>query len=508
MEDRMKKLLVLVSMAAVVAVLVAGLSGAFGTSTAPAVYASRLAGISGNGETGIQVQNLDASQDAQITASFYPQAGGNPIDVQAPATKAGGAANFYLPNIPTLPDGSYAAIVNSDRQIAAIARTDWPQSGGAATYSNVLPSTDVAVPLAVKNYYTQCSLVSVQNTNTSSQATATVEVYATGSAAPAVSPSFQIPPGTSKTVSLCDDAEFESLPNSFLGSIRVKSQNEIGVQSFIDLTESKQAVYAFEGVPVENAASDLYAPLFRSRQFVNPRDPATSAKMDTGISVVNTSPNPVQVTVEFYGADKPDYAAECRGHTFTQGPFEIPASSSAVFYQGPGAQAITGNKVVPDNCVGSAKISATGGTVLAIVNDSLNFTVQSAAYNAVSAAQTGTTVALPLFRSNHTSWRLYTGISAMNAGTGPASISIEITDSEGNVTSGKAGMQQSNVGANETALFWPGDFANENNWTNVNKAYGSATITSDQPLAVIVNDFSLSAAADSSTYNGINATAQ
>jgi hypothetical protein len=504
----MKKLLVLVSMAAVVAVLVAGLSGAFDTSNAPAVYASRLAGISGSGETGIQVQNLDASQDAQITASFYPQTGGNPIDVPAPATKAGGAANFYLPSIPTLADGSYAAIINSDRQIAAIARTDWPQSGGAATYSNVLPSTDVAVPLAVKNYFTQCSLVSVQNTNTSSQATATVEVYATGAATPAASPSFQIPPGTSKTVSLCDDAEFEALPDGFLGSIRVKSQNEIGVQSFIDLTLSKQAVYAFEGVPVENAAEELYAPLFRSRQLVNPRDPATSSKLDTGISVVNTSANPVQVKVEFYGADKPEYAEACRGATFTQGPFEIPASSSAVFYQGPGTQAITGDKVVPDNCVGSAKITATGGKVLAIVNDSLDFTVQSAAYNAVSAAQTGEIIALPLFRSNHTAWRLYTGISAMNAGTQPATIQIEITDSEGNVTSGRAGMQQTNVGPNETALFWPGDFATDGNWGNVSKAYGSATITSDQPLAVIVNDFSLNAAADASTYNAINASAQ
>lgn len=504
----MKKLLVLLTMAAVVAVTVAGLSGAFGTSTPPAVYASRLAGIYGNGETGIQVQNLDASQDAQITASFYPQGGGNPTDVSAPATSAGGAANFYLPSLTQLQDGSYAAIINSDRQIAAIARTDWPQSGGAATYSNVLPSTDVAVPLAVKNYFTQCSLVSVQNTNTTSQATATVEVYQTGQATPAVSPSFQIPPGTSTTVSLCDDEEFETLPDGFLGSIRVKSQNEIGVQSFIDLTESKQAVYAFEGVPVTNAASVLYAPLFRSRQLMNPRDPANSAKMDTGISVVNTASTPVQVQVEFFGADSPDYAEECRGASFVQGPFEIPASSSAVFYQGPGAQAITGNKVVPDNCVGAAKITATGGDILAIVNDSLNYTVQSAAYNAVSAAQTGTTIALPLFRSNHTAWRLYTGISAMNAGTGDASIQIEVTDSEGNVLAGRAGMQVTGVGAGETALFWPGNFATTGNWAVVSKAYGSATITSDQPLAVIVNDTSLIGSADSSTYNGINASVQ
>ena len=136
------------------------------------------------------------------------------------------------------------------------------------------------------------------------------------------------------------------------------------------------------------------------------------------------------------------------------------------------------------------------------------YNINAAAYNAVSAAQTGTTIALPLFRSNHTGWRLYTGISAMNAGTAPASISIEVTDSEGNVLAGRAGMQVTGVGAGETALFWPGSFATDGNWAIVGKAYGSATITSDQPLAVIVNDTSLIGSADSSTYNGINATVQ
>lgn len=499
----MKKLLVLVSMAAVVALLVAGLSGAFTTHNTPTVYASRLAGIQANGETGIQVQNLDASQEAQISAMFYPQDGNPAIQVDAPATKAGGAANFYLPGITQLPDGSYAAIINSDRQIAAIARTDWRTSGGAATYSNVLPGKDVAVPLAVKKYYGQCSLVSVQNTNTTAQAQATIEAYATGSTTPSANPTVTIPPGTSVTLSLCDDKEFEGLPEPFLGSIRVKSQTDVGVQTFIDIETSTQAVYAFEGVPAEMAADELYAPLFRSRQLVNPRDPATSAKMDTGISVVNPGSTAVQVKVEFFGADSTAYDPACRGQTFTQGPFEIPASSSAVFYQGPGAQPITGQHQLPANCVGSARISATGGKVLAIVNDSLNFTVQSAAYNAVGATQTGTSIALPLFRSNHTALRLYTGISAMNVGTGDATINISITDKAGNVKSGAPGMSQSGVKQYSTALFWPPDFANDGLWLQQNNAYGSATLTSNQPLAVIVNDFSLAGTADSSTYNGI-----
>ncbi|MFN2115929.1 MAG: hypothetical protein ACK2T6_09440, partial [Anaerolineae bacterium] len=204
----MKKLVVLLSMAAVVAVLVAGLSGAFGPQDTPAVYASRLAGVQGSGETGIQVQNLDASQDAAITANFYKQDGSPAISIAAATTPPRGSALYYLPSLEELPDGAYAAVINSDRQIAAIARTDWQASGGAAIYSNVIPGNDVAVPLAVKQYYGQCSLISVQNTDTSAPATADLEVYKSGEAAPTLTVPMSIQPGTSVTADFCSGDDF------------------------------------------------------------------------------------------------------------------------------------------------------------------------------------------------------------------------------------------------------------------------------------------------------------
>lgn len=500
----MKKLLVLVSMAAVVAVLVAGLSGAIGSKDAPSVYASRLAGIQSAGKTGIQVQNLDQAQSAQISADFYNQDGSDPIQINAPQTPAGASALFYLPQINNLPDGAYAAIINSDRQIAAIARTDWDASGGAATYSNVIPGIDVAVPLATKNYYGQCSLVSVQNTSTSGTANARLEIYATGQATPIFSQAYPIQRGTSATFDLCTRDEIVAgVPDNFAGSIRVKSEDgttKFGVQSFIDITNSKQAVYAFEGVPVENAASDLFAPLFRARQPFNPNDPATKY-MDTGISVVNPGSAPVDVTVTYYGAQ-----GACVGQQYQQ-TATIAANSSAVFYQGPAAQPVTGKHPLPNNCVGSAKISAAaGGKLLAIVNDSLNYTDQSAAYNAVSIEGASTTVALPLVRTGHTSWNLWTGISAMNVGAGPADITLSVTNQNGSVTSGLSGMTISNVQAYQTALFWPQMVKNSGGpWASASTAYGSGTITSAEPVAVIVNDSSLLQKADASTFNGIPA---
>ena len=110
----MKKVVVLASMATVAAVLVAGVAG-FGANNTPAVYASRLAGIQGAGGSGIQIQNLDASQDAQIVADFYNQKGSAAVTINRPNVAAGSAANIYLPTETSLTNGAYAAIISADR---------------------------------------------------------------------------------------------------------------------------------------------------------------------------------------------------------------------------------------------------------------------------------------------------------------------------------------------------------------------------------------------------------
>ncbi|MFQ5459431.1 MAG: hypothetical protein ACE5EL_01420, partial [Anaerolineae bacterium] len=210
----MKKTLVLVSMAAVVAVLVAGIAGGLGADHTPAVYASRVAGIASAGETGIQIQNLDQSQAATISANFYVSNGGFAQTISK-STDPGAAANIWLPGT-TLETGAYAAIIEADRQIAAIARTDWPTSHGAAIYSNVIPGNNVALPLAVRNYFGQSSIVSIQNTDTGSAAQVTVKVYETGAATPTVQQDYPIPPGTSITLALDVETEFKTLGDDFL----------------------------------------------------------------------------------------------------------------------------------------------------------------------------------------------------------------------------------------------------------------------------------------------------
>ena len=118
----MKKLMVLTTLTAVVAVLAAGWIGVF-DSTPQSVYASRLAGISGAGATGIQIQNLDATQSATIVSEFYKQgASGAPVTITSPNVPAGGAANIFLPQAQELQNGAYAAMKAARRSTRTCSR--------------------------------------------------------------------------------------------------------------------------------------------------------------------------------------------------------------------------------------------------------------------------------------------------------------------------------------------------------------------------------------------------
>lgn len=489
----MKKTLVLLSMAAVVAVLVAGVAGLFGSGQTPSVYASRLAGIQGAGVTGIQIQNLDASQAATIVADFYNQRGGQPTNITINNVTAGAAANIYLPTQPSLQNGAYAAIISADRQIAAIARTDWTQSGAAAIYSNVIPGTEVSLPLAVKGYNSQTSLISIQNTDTGQQANVEISFYKAGETTPTKTTTVSIGQGTSTTIDLGKHPDFATVPPGSLGSVLVKSQVPVGVQSFIDIENSAKGVYAFEGVPSEQAAAKLFVPLIRNNFFGT-----------TGISVVNPGTSPIQVTVTYYGSDLAQSAACKSNATFVHnnGPVNIAAGSSGVFYQGNVAIPGTGSSGLPEGCLGSAVIEVTGGNALAIVNDADLRAGTSAAFNAVSVAGGANKVSLPLFRNKHTTDELSTGIQAMNIGSAAANVTLEIKNNTGTIISSSDPAFTRTIAPNASYTWFPPSIAALNAHTNV---FGSATLTSDQPLTVIVNDFSGKGTKDAAIYNGIKA---
>jgi len=438
-----------------------------GDSAVPAVFASKLAGIVGAGSTGVQVQNLDGAAATDITMDLYPQSGAAPVSLTKNAT-AGGSVNFYLPSEGSVADGAYAAVISAVKPIAAIARTEWPSVGGAATYGNVPPATNVLVPLATKGYYGQTSQFSVQNTDVSGNATITIKVYQTGQSTPTVQFTDSLVRGTSKTYDLGTGSQFTALPSGFLGSITVTGDKALAVQSFVDFAGGSKAVYAFSGLDAASAANKLFAPLVR-RAF---------AGATTGISIVNPNATAVNVTLTFkHNPASPDAG------DYTQ-TLSIAGNSSAVAYQGTGP--------MPAGWLGSAVLDATG-PIVAMVNDATTGT--SAAYNAPAAGDAGKIVSVPLVRNKQTSFQFTTGVQVMNVGTGTASVSITYKSSGGT----SYGPENVSILQYGSATFYQpaGPFPVG--------AYGSATVTSDQDVVVIVNDISLTGAYDAAIYNGIKA---
>jgi hypothetical protein len=451
----------------ILAVLVSLVQLSASTGGVPKVYASKMAGIVGAGSTGVQVQNLDAASATDITMDLYPQSGAAAIQLIKNAP-AGGSATFYLPSEGSVADGAYAAIVSAVKPIAAIARTEWSSVGGAATYGNVPPSMNVLVPLATKAYYGWTSQFSVQNTDTTSSASINVRLYQTGSSSPVVNFADTVLPGTSRTYDLGSGSQFAGVANGFLGSIVVTGDKNLAVQSFVDKVGGSKAVYAFSGLDSASAATKLFAPLVR-RGF---------AGATTGISIVN--PNAVAVTVNISYKYNP---ASSDLNNYTQS-VNIAANSSAVAYQGSGP--------MPAGWLGSAVLESTG-PIVAMVNDESSTT--SAAYNAPSAADGGNTVSVPLVRNKQTTAQLTTGVQVMNIGSGTATVSITYKSSGGMTY----GPEVASVAPNGSVTFYQpsGPFPVG--------AYGSATVTSNEDVVIIVNDISLTGAYDAAIYNGIKA---
>jgi hypothetical protein len=239
-------------------------------------------------------------------------------------------------------------------------------------------------------------------------------------------------------------------------------------------------------VPSEQAAATLYAPLVRNDFFGT-----------TGISVVNPGTTPVQVTVTYIASP---LTPACSGQSTHGGKsFQIDPKSSAVFYQGNVAALPTGDSGLPAKCLGAAKIDATGGNILAIVNDAeLAKAGTSAAYNAFPAASGAKKVALPLFRNKHTNLDLSTGIQAMNIGDTNANVSIEFKNSSGQLIN-VSGTSQTIAPLASFTWFPPSIAGMPGN------TYGSASLTSDQPIVAIVNDASGNGKVDAAIYSGIKA---
>lgn len=161
-----------------------------------------------------------------------------------------------------------------------------------------------------------------------------------------------------------------------------------------------------------------------------------------------------------------------------------------------------GGHDIPLDCFGSMVIE-TGGPdqkVLAMVLDQTNTDALLSAYDAVPAGAPGVEVALPLYRREH--FDLTTGIQVMNAGDAPARIEIAFasTDAATDRSTPLLGCTScvQTVAPRESYTWWPP-------LVNVIRpgTFGSAVVTSDQPVVALVIDYPMRRQVDPAAYLGI-----
>lgn len=441
------------------------------------------------GETGLQVQNTDPANPAEIRAQFFDFDGRLVLDLPRPVAP-GAATNFYLPQIEResgLVPQSYSLIVTSDRPAAAVSRTEDRRTGAALMYANIRPDSQVAVPLVMKAFAGQNSLVSVQNTDVQRATSLRVEVFRSGDLRPIKDFRMAIGAAGSAYLDVGSGPELADLPAGFVGWLRLSSDTPVTAQASVHMSASTQAVAAFEGQPLNQAAARLLVPLVRREWYGT-----------TGIAVVNPSAAAsTQVQVTFRGV-----WGACANQTYVQGPVTLAPAVGTVFYQGAGTLPITGSSPLPTRCAGSAEITSTGGGVLAMVMDldNIDKPTTASAYAALAADQAELRLAVPLMRNHHTAADLVSGIQVLNAATdGPATVRLSFVTADGQVLPSDPAHGASIPPGSARTWYLP----QVPGIAGLRNLYGSALIDSDRPVLAVVSEASLNGRSDTAAYTAV-----
>lgn len=468
--------------------------------------AGRLAGIAGAGVSGIQITNLDPADAAAANARLSSQSGTPSVLIGPLAIAPLGAANIYLPTQSRLADGTYAALVSSDRPIGTIARTDWPTSGAAAMDDAAPAGTAVTAPLVARGFGGLSSIVTVQNVDTAAPATVGIAVRRLGESEAIVQTTVTVPAGTSRSLDLARDPPFADLPDGFAGSLVATSATPIALHVFGDFAASPRATFDHHGA--DRGAVALLVPRVRADDASTTPGETTVATHDTWIAVANVSAASVDVTVRYAGL-----GGGCAGLVATHGDraFAIPAGASLLFGQGAdGAGFATGASGLPPGCLGTARIEAAGtGTpaIAAVVVDlardparPATGVIAAGSYNAFRADEAAARVMLPLFRNAHTGMRLSSEITALNPGAAAITVRLRLF--------GPTGSEAPMCTACEVVL----PAASAHTWLAEDTGftatqYGSARVEGDGPVVAIAADVSRAGTFDTSLYRGHGAPA-
>jgi hypothetical protein len=411
--------------------------------------------------SGIQVQNLSATTDANIMVDYYDKATGAIDTSVTDLVPAGGSVTYFPVGASSGFDGS--VVISADQPVAAISNIHGDNFSANASYVGASAgSMSVNVPLLMKGNSGFDTWFNVQNTGTSST-TATV-MYSDGT-----TDSMSISPGAAVTF----DQGTDGLNHPKVFSAVVTSDNEPIAITVVE--ESSTIMFAYSGFAA--GATNPVMPLVQ----------AYNSGFTSGVQIQNAGGADTTVTVS--------YTPSLDGTACSE-TLNVPAGQSVTFALFAFAGTVPGEDCAAQTrFIGSAQVTANSGNEpLAIIVNQHNLPSEAGAdngeaYGAFDPANASDTVVMPLIMDRNSGY--WTGVSVINAGS--STVTVNCTFEGTSYTA--------------TAILNPGEALADLQNNNISAGYvGSASCTAaGGSLFGIVNELGPSGNLDQLfTYEAIN----
>ena len=435
-------------------------------------------------KSGQQAQNV-GSASAKVVMTAYEQ-NGTSHDCGEKTIAAGASATFLTDSDCTTVSAGFigSAVLSADQAIAAIVNVNNRGTGAAAGQYQGTDGVDVAdtisFPLVKNNHSGRTTTFYVQNASTSpNNMTATFTVNGTP-----YSKTYNNVPANAMVIINPSDASVPAGQGN-VGSLEVKGSQPLAGSSLEHQTTAAvgQNLQASKAFVAADGATDVFCPLYRNAH--------TKKSQTTGAQVQNVSNSPVNV----------EFTVNAGGSTYGPYTATIAAGASETFY------APSLSPAIPAGTVGSATIKATGGNVVAVVNDAGtdNGVQRKTTYACFGGG--GTTVNVPLakeFAGGNT-----TGIQVQNVGNADTKVALEYKATNG-----------ASLKIESTAMVAPGQsitaygVSSPSSEWQVLSSSGSmggtvngVVITADEPVVAIANESSANPNAsgqDTKNYEGFS----
>jgi len=483
------------------ALLIAPLSGLAGRQPSPALAGSAavpsIPPHFGTGSSSVIIVNRDcrdAARNAQDTLDLYPQSGGTSrnVSISHPGISGCGAAFDPVAAYAEIRQrGLFSALVSADVAVDALVGTSWSGAPASTMSNQSRAGREVVVPWAASGDQGLSSYVTIRNTDGQLPATAllTLQDASTGRR---IGPlTRRIAANGAVTVALngARDRDLLAVPAGFMGTVTVRADLPIAVQVFTEWNGSAFGMASTEGMPIDDAAATLYAPLVYNA--------GPEGRSWIGVANVGDSPADVLVRYRLEGPGCPATSL-ARGGT----PVHLAAGGSTVIDQGEpwSADPNLGPSGVRPGCMGSAEIIGEAGGRLVATVFAQNRGGSLAGYQALRDGDGARQVILPNFRKHDGSADQSTLVAVKNLSDQPASAELIIRDRNGQPLAGPCPECRLMLAPLGSATWSPTLMTSLGSIQS-----GSAIVRSDRSIGVTVAETSGNNRADSAMYLGVPA---